>query len=56
MTMLSFTDQELQGLIQLIDASLKAQGLQALNAAGMMQQKIVDAIALKNTAVETKVD
>lgn len=44
MTNISFTQQELQALLALLDVSVKAGGLQVAGAAVALQQKITTAM------------
>lgn len=44
MTAISFSNQELQALMQLLDLAVKAGGLQAATPAVVIQQKIMAAV------------
>lgn len=48
----SFTEQELAALVQLLDLAVKAGGLNAAGAAFMLQQKIAAAVQATQTTVE----
>jgi hypothetical protein len=57
MIQVSFTEQELNVLNQLIDIAVKAAGLQAAEAAVTLSKKLVDAVnasKLANTPAENK--
>ena len=57
MTNVTFTNQEMQALIQMLDLATKAGGLQVAGAAFMLQQKLQTAVqAAQEAPPETTVE